>query len=153
VISIPLAFISVAVVLLSLLDRLLNSGRYIWFAKALPKGAMAISVPGIDLAIPFVQGWIALLVLICVHEFAHGFASTRLGTPPRGAGIILFVGLPIVAYVDINSNPYEKGSWRFTGAGLAANLLTSILALAILAMIGMPEAYIQKPILLLIPPK
>ena len=153
VISIPLVFISTIVILLSLLDRLLNPLRYVWFAKTLPKGAMAINIPGVDPAIPLIQGWIALMVTVSIHEFAHGVASTWLGSPPRGAGIMLFLGLPLAAYVDINSSPFEKGSWRFTGASLAANLTTSAIALAILAVIGMPEIYVERPSLLLIPPE
>jgi membrane-associated protease RseP (regulator of RpoE activity) len=66
---------------------------------------------------------------------------------------MLFLGLPLAAYVDINSSPFEKGSWRFTGASLAANLITSAIALAILAVIGMPEIYLEKPSLILIPPE
>jgi Zn-dependent protease len=151
--SIPLVFASLAIVLWSLVDRMLNPARYIWFAKALPRGAMAIGIPGLDPAVPLIQGWIALLILMTVHELAHGLASTWLGTPPRGAGVILLLGVPIAAYVDISANPYERGSWRFTGAGLAANLLTSATALAMLALTGMPRIYLEKPVLLLIPPE
>jgi hypothetical protein len=151
--SIPLVFASLAVILWALLDRMLNPARYIWFAKALPRGAMTIGIPGLDPAVPLIQGWIALLILMTAHELAHGLASTWLGTPPRGAGVILLLGLPIAAYVDISSNPYERGSWRFMGAGLAANLLTSATALAILTLTGMPGIYLEKPILLLIPPE
>jgi len=39
------------------------------------------------------------------------------------------------------------------GAGLAANLLTSATALAILTLTGMPGIYLEKPIRLLIPPE
>jgi len=151
--SIPLVFASLAMILWALLDRMLNPARYIWFAKALPRGAMAIGIPGLDPAIPLIQGWIALMVLMTVHELAHGLASTWIGTPPRGAGVILLLGIPIAAYVDISANPYERGSWRFTGAGLAANLLTSAAALAMLALTGMPKIYLEKPALLLIPPE
>jgi len=153
VISIPLVFVSTLIILLSLLDRLLNPARYVWFAKTLPKGAMAINIPGVDPAIPLIQGWIALMVTVSIHEFAHGVASTWLGSPPRGAGIMLFLGLPLAAYVDINSSPFERGSWRFTGASLAANLITSAIALAILAFVGVPEIYFEKPSLILIPPE
>jgi len=114
---------------------------------------MTSGIPGLDPAIPLIQGWIALLILMSVHELAHGLASTWLGAPPRGAGVILLLGLPIAAYVDISSNPYEGGSWRFTGAGLAANLLISAIALIILALTGMPGIYLEKPTLLLIPPE
>jgi Zn-dependent protease len=151
--SIPLVFASLAIALWSLVDRALNPARYIWFVKALPRGAMAIGIPGLDPAIPLIQGWIAIFITAAVHELAHGLASTWLGTPPRGAGVILLLGIPIAAYVDISANPYEGGSWRFTGAGLAANLLTSAAALAMLALTGMPGIYLEKPILLLIPPE
>ena len=151
--SIPLVFASLAMILWALLDRALNPARYIWFAKALPRGAMAIGIPGLDPAIPLIQGWIALMVLMTVHELAHGLASTWIGTPPRGAGVILLLGIPIAAYVDISANPYERGSWRFTGAGLAANLIASAAALAMLALTGMPKIYLEKPALLLIPPE
>jgi len=151
--SIPLVFISLAMILWALLDRMLNPARYIWFVKALPRGAMAIGIPGLDPAIPLIQGWIAIFAAAAVHELAHGLASTWLGTPPRGAGLILLLGLPVAAYVDISANPYERGSWRFTGAGLAANLIASAAALAMLALTGMPKIYLEKPILLLIPPE
>jgi Zn-dependent protease len=151
--SIPLTFISIVTSLWLIVDRVLRPGFYLRFASIMPKGYLATGIPGLDPAVPILQGWIAVMILLAVHEFAHGIASTYLGTPPRKAGLILVLGLPMGAYVKIDRSPVERDSWRFIGAGVSANILAASLALLLFALNGVPELYTRYPSLLLLPPE
>jgi len=151
--SIPLVFLSIAIIVAGMVDRILRPNYYLHYAQITPRGFLTTGIPGLDPAIPLLYGWIAISILVTMHEFAHGIASTHLGTPPRRAGLALLLLIPIAGYVKIDRNPFERGAWRFVGAGVAVNFLTAILSLILLILQGVPEPYIKHPSLLLLPPE
>ena len=153
IVSIPLMLLSIAIVVSAIGDRLLRPNLYFKLATATPKGYLTTFIPGLDPAIPLIQGLIAIFIAVTVHEFAHGLASTYcFNTPPRRVGLAFLLVFPIAGYVKIDMDPYRSGSWRFIGAGTAVNIATAILALILFAMQGIPELYIRYPQLLLLPP-
>ena len=153
VVSIPLVFLSIALIIVGGIDRILRPDVYLHYAESMPRGFMTTGIPGLDPAIPFIYGWIAISILVTIHEFAHGIASTHLGTPPRRAGVALLLGMPVAGYVKIDMNPFGRSAWRFVGAGNAVNFLTAMLSLMLLILQGAPEPYIKHPSLLLLPPE
>jgi hypothetical protein len=70
----------------------------------------ALMVPGIDPLIPLVQGWIALMVTLFVHEVSHAVAAARLGVgEPRAVGVLLLGPFPVAGYVDVNPSFIKFG--------------------------------------------
>ncbi|MBR9703127.1 hypothetical protein GOV10_03765, partial [Candidatus Woesearchaeota archaeon] len=61
------------------------------------------AIPGLGMTIPLVAGWLALFVVIVVHEFSHGVVSKAHGIPIKSSGLMFF-GPLLAAFVE----PDEK---------------------------------------------
>ena len=85
-------------------------------------------LPGINL--PFVEGVLALAVLLIVHESAHGILACVEGIPLRSAGLVFLGILPIGAFIDPDEKKLQKAEFgkqsRVLAAGSTANLVTAI---------------------------
>jgi len=93
-------------------------------------------LPGINL--PFFEGILALLVLLVVHESAHGILARVEKIPLKSAGVV-FVGiLPFGAFVDPDEKILQKTERekqnRVLVAGSTANLVTAIMFFFILLL-------------------
>ena len=108
------------------------SGAGPGLSKAAPGGSLIL--PGINL--PFLEGIIALAVLLVVHELAHGFLARLAKVRLDSAGVVFFGVLPFGAFVDPDEKEMGKlPGWshnRILAAGSAANFLTSIAAVFLL---------------------
>ncbi|MEM4332524.1 MAG: site-2 protease family protein [Candidatus Micrarchaeia archaeon] len=102
-------------------------------------------LPGIN--IPFIEGVIALLLLLFVHELAHAVLSRVARIPLKSAGILLFGFIPIGAFVDPDEKMLLKkpksDQTRVIVAGSVANYALSIASFAMLTLlISLPlDAY------------
>lgn len=100
-------------------------------AKTAPGGAPLL--PGVNL--PFVEGILALGVLLVVHELSHGFLARLAKVKLDSAGVVFFGVLPFGAFVDPDEKELEQISAgehnRIMVAGSAANLITAIFTLAV----------------------
>ncbi|MEM2909910.1 MAG: site-2 protease family protein [Nitrososphaerota archaeon] len=103
-------------------------------------GAQAyLLIPGINPYLPIAYGWIGIVVAIVVHEFSHGILASRLGFRVKSSGILLLLGIPIGAFVEIDELQLKeaspKKSVRVLAAGPGANVsvaLACLLALLVL---------------------
>ncbi|MCX8199912.1 MAG: site-2 protease family protein [Candidatus Micrarchaeota archaeon] len=106
-------------------------------ASATVQPGAYLILPGIN--IPFIEGVIALLMLLFVHELAHAVLSRVARVPLRSAGILLFGFIPIGAFVD----PEEKillkkpksDQARVVVAGSVANYALSIVSFVMLMLL------------------
>jgi membrane-associated protease RseP (regulator of RpoE activity) len=48
-----------------------------------------ISIPGAPITVPLITGWIALFVVILVHEFAHGVVARAYDIPIKSSGLLI----------------------------------------------------------------
>ena len=99
-------------------------------------------IPGLNEYIPFVWGWIALLVTMVVHEFAHGILSRVEGVRIRSMGIVALFLAPIAAFVEPDEDELfgtkdkppivSKGARiRILSAGVIANFIVAAIAMAL----------------------
>lgn len=90
-------------------------------------------LPGIN--IPFIEGIIALLVILIVHEGAHAVLGKMARVPILSSGIVLFGVLPVGAFVEPDEEYLKKiektKQTRVLVAGSTANLITSVIAFVI----------------------
>ncbi|MEM3383055.1 MAG: site-2 protease family protein [Nitrososphaerales archaeon] len=90
-------------------------------------------LPGINPYLPIIYGWIALIAGIMVHEGMHGILARSLGLSVKSSGLILFLILPIGAFVDVDENELKKSkakdSSRVMAAGPGGNIITALIAL------------------------
>ncbi len=95
-----------------------------------------IGLPGINPYLPIVDGWIALVIAMIVHEGAHGIVARSLGLPVKAAGLLFFLVLPIGAFVDVDEGAMKdaKPSYaaRVLAAGAGINIIVAIVCLLLL---------------------
>jgi len=96
-------------------------------------------LPGINPYLPIIYGWIALIIAMLVHEGMHGVLARSLGLPVKSSGLILFLILPIGAFVDVDEKELKKAkakdSGRVLAAGPGGNIITAFIALLGLLLI------------------
>ena len=90
-------------------------------------------LPGIN--IPFLEGIIALLVILVVHEGAHAILGKMARVPILSSGVVLFGVLPVGAFVEPDEEYLKKieksKQTRVLVAGSTANLITSVIVFII----------------------
>lgn len=95
-----------------------------------------LGLPGINPYLPIVDGWIALLVAMVIHEGAHGIIARSLGLPVKSSGLLFFLFVPIGAFVEVDEDALKAAkashSGRVLGAGAGINFLVGILCLVLL---------------------
>jgi membrane-associated protease RseP (regulator of RpoE activity) len=88
------------------------------------KAGATLVLPGINL--PFMEGIIAIAVLLVVHEMAHGFLSRAERVSINSTGIVLFGSLPVGAFVEPSDRELERAGpmvrSRILVAGSASNI-------------------------------
>lgn len=95
-----------------------------------------LGLPGINPYLPIVDGWIALIVAMVIHEGAHGIIARSLGLPVKSSGLLFFLFVPIGAFVEVDEDALKAAkashSGRVLAAGAGINLLVGILCLVFL---------------------
>ncbi|MFH1784942.1 MAG: site-2 protease family protein [Candidatus Micrarchaeota archaeon] len=85
-------------------------------------------LPGINL--PFLEGVLALAIVMVVHEVAHAVLARIAKVPVLSSGIVLFGIIPIGAFVEPDEKKLvkvdAKKQTRVLVAGPTANLITSV---------------------------
>jgi len=95
-----------------------------------------LGIPGINPYLPIVDGWIALVIAMIIHEGMHGIVARSLGLPVKAAGLLFFLVVPIGAFVDVDENAIKTAPSSYSGRVLAAgagiNLMVGLLCLLLL---------------------
>jgi hypothetical protein len=80
-------------------------------------------IPGLNPYLPILYGWLALVIALVVHEGMHGVLARRLGYTVKSSGIILFLVLPIGAFVETDDKEIKTGRVRDVSRILAGGLV------------------------------
>ncbi len=98
-------------------------------------------IPGLNPYLPILYGWLALVIALVVHEGMHGVLARRLGYTVKSSGIILFLVLPIGAFVETDDKEIKTGRVRdvsrILAGGPASNVAVALICLAVLAAISL----------------
>ncbi|MEM3402945.1 MAG: site-2 protease family protein [Nitrososphaeria archaeon] len=132
-----LAAITIYFVLSSIVNILTNPNVSVMIRELGP--AINLPWPGVNPYLPVVYGWVALLLGMAVHEFAHGVQARASGVPVRSVGLMFVLIFPIAAFAEIDDKELEKTSLKKISSTLAGgagmNFFTAIAALLILLLI------------------
>lgn len=93
-------------------------------------------IPGINPYLPIVYGWIGILIAILAHESMHGIIARMVGYRVRTTGMILFLGLPIGAFVEINEEELKTGRTRDVTRVLSGGPISNV-AVATICLVGL----------------
>jgi len=95
-----------------------------------------IGLPGINPYLPIVDGWLALIVAMVVHEGAHGVVARSLGLPVKSSGLLFFLFFPIGAFVEVDEDALKVAKASYAGRVLASgagiNLVVGVVCLLLL---------------------
>ncbi len=93
-------------------------------------------IPGLNPYLPIVYGWIALIVGMIVHEWAHGVLARSLSFPVKSTGVLFFLVVPIGAFVEVDEKEIRaaraRDSGRVLAAGPGSNMVVALASLLIL---------------------
>jgi membrane-associated protease RseP (regulator of RpoE activity) len=94
-----------------------------------------VKIPGSPVTIPLVIGWIALFIVILVHEFSHGVVARAHGLEIKSSGIF-FLGPLMGAFVEPDEKKLrkEKDTVQYSvyAAGPFSNMLLALLCVVLL---------------------
>lgn len=99
------------------------------------------SIPGFDLKVPLVTGWIALFIVIVIHEFSHGVVSKAHNVKVKSSGLLIFgpiAGAFVEPDENVLKNQPETTQYALFAAGPVSNFITAFLAMGIMALLFAP---------------
>lgn len=88
-------------------------------------------IPGLNPYLPIWEGWVALVITIIVHEAGHGVIARVYGVKVESTGLVLFLGIPIGAFVNIERDELDRISTKQKSSILTAGPMTNIVLGAI----------------------
>jgi membrane-associated protease RseP (regulator of RpoE activity) len=122
-----------------LVNLILNAALVITRPDVAAPGVRLV-IPG--LTIPLLEGLIAILSVLLVHEFAHGFVLRAQGLPTKSVGAMVFIAIP-GAFVEPDEKRLKKAPvmqrLRVYGAGSFANVLLALVCLSVLLVAVAPR--------------
>ncbi len=99
------------------------------------------SVPGTALKVPLIIGWIALFMVVVIHEFMHGVICRANDVPVKSSGIAIF-GPIGGAFVEPDEKALVKKDvtvqYAMYAAGPFSNIVTGMLFFVISAFLVIP---------------
>jgi membrane-associated protease RseP (regulator of RpoE activity) len=102
-----------------------------------------LGIPGINPYLPIVDGWLALVIAMIIHEGAHGIVARSLGLPVKSAGLLFFLFVPIGAFVDVDETAIKQtkpsNAAKVLAAGAGINLVLGLVCL--LAMVVVVSSF------------
>ncbi|RME30727.1 hypothetical protein D6789_04780 [Candidatus Woesearchaeota archaeon] len=94
-----------------------------------------VKVPGLDIKIPLVTGWLALFIVIVIHEFSHGVVSKAHKVKVKSSGLMVF-GPIGGAFVEPDEEQLKKAPDKVQLSLFAAGPYSNILSGMLFALIG-----------------
>jgi Zn-dependent protease len=83
-------------------------------------------IPILNPYLPVGYVLISLIITIVVHEAGHGIVARVYNIKLESTGIVLFLGVPVGAFVDIERNQLEKTPLKHKSAVMTAGVLNNM---------------------------
>jgi membrane-associated protease RseP (regulator of RpoE activity) len=91
-----------------------------------------VKIPGSPITIPLITGWIALFIVVLVHEFSHGVVAKAHGIKVKSSGVF-FLGPLMGAFVEPDEKQLRKQKdtvqYSVYAAGPFSNILLALICL------------------------
>ncbi|HUG97264.1 MAG TPA: site-2 protease family protein, partial [Nitrososphaera sp.] len=117
--------LAIFLIIASLMIILSNAGARGAVASIGPTANLLI--PGLNPYLPITYGWAALVITIIIHEAGHGIVARVYNIRVDSTGIVLFLGLPIGAFVNIERDELNKVTLKQKSAVLTAGPLNNMI--------------------------
>jgi membrane-associated protease RseP (regulator of RpoE activity) len=100
-----------------------------------------LPIAGTGVEFPLIMGWIALFIIIVIHEASHGVVARAFQVKIKSSGIAFF-GPILAAFVEPDEKALAKESGTVQNAVMAAgpfaNVVTSVIFFLLLAFVLAP---------------
>jgi membrane-associated protease RseP (regulator of RpoE activity) len=113
---------------------LIIGSLFILFANSAAREGVAgiglranILIPGLNPYLPITYGWAALIITIIIHEAGHGIVARVYNIRVDSTGLVLFLGLPIGAFVNIEREELNRVTLKQKSAVLTAGPLNNMI--------------------------
>ena len=97
--------------------------------------AANLLIPGFNPYLPITYGLAALVITIIIHEAGHGVIARVHNIRVDSTGIVLFLGIPIGAFVNIERDELNRATLKQKSAILTAGPLNNMI-LAAACLVG-----------------
>lgn len=84
-------------------------------------------IPGLNPYLPWTYGWVALVLTIIIHEAGHGIVARVYGVKVESTGLVLILGFPIGAFVNIEREELARTKLKEKSAILTAGPLNNMI--------------------------
>lgn len=84
-------------------------------------------IPGLNPYLPITYGWAALIITIIIHEAGHGIVARVYNIRVDSTGVVLFLGLPIGAFVNIERDELNRATLKQKSAVLTAGPMNNMI--------------------------
>jgi membrane-associated protease RseP (regulator of RpoE activity) len=110
-----------------------------WIGSA---GELGFIIPGLGIFVPAGYGILSLILLLVVHEFAHGILARVQGLELKSTGLLTAGALPIGAFVEPDEEKFTKSEsiakMRVLSMGSFANLVLAIGSALLFSLLLLP---------------
>jgi len=106
-------------------------------------GELGLGFLGFDIFIPIWYAVTAIIILLVVHEYAHGILARVHNVRVKSSGLLTIGPVPIGAFVEPDEDELKKRpgveNMRISAVGSFANILTAFAFVSILFFIVIPS--------------
>lgn len=99
-----------------------------------------VTIPGTNFKIPFFEGWIALILIMFVHELSHGILARKLKIKVKSLGVLLLGFFPIGAFTEPDEEQLKKTKPKKAllvySAGPTINLVFALIVFILFLILG-----------------
>ena len=107
-----------------------------------------IKIPGSTIFVPLIIGWVALFIIILVHEFSHGVVARAHNVKIKSSGI-LFFGPIMGAFVEPDEKEFQKREpvvqYSVFAAGSFSNIILAIFVFILLLGVSPLKDSLTEP--------
>ncbi len=89
--------------------------------------AANLLIPGFNPYLPITYGLAALVITIIIHEAGHGIVARVHNIRVDSTGIVLFLGIPVGAFVNIEREELNRATLKQKSAVLTAGPLNNMI--------------------------
>jgi membrane-associated protease RseP (regulator of RpoE activity) len=93
-------------------------------------------IPILNPFFPVTYGLVALIITLVIHEAGHGIVARVFNIKVESTGILLFLGIPIGAFVNIEREELARASLKQKSSILTAGALNNMIA-AVISLVAL----------------
>lgn len=134
-VTVPIAYIGMVTMFGMLIKLLIDTVKTAGASPAVSIIIPGVKVPGSDIFLPFWYGMISIILLVLVHEGAHGILARAHNIPVKNTGVGMALILPF-AFVEPDEKVLKKKPFHVKAAVFGAGSMANFLLAGVAILLG-----------------